>query len=429
MKPSLLLLFALACCVLAANHANSTPKTQPASCKRNSIIKRLQTKGAVFLAKPQTGVRKCGKEWREHGTCCEVNSLIAVAKNDTSEIHSAAERVSNFISYYFEFFDQAFDRAAALSNATEALAPAKRKLVEFLMERRNSSFKQLVDEVVDRNSTLQKFKDCWAFIAMKRSNSLCSICSGGASRFLYGSKIIIRPNLCKNTMKKCDSSLLMVVRLFRSMGSFAEALTEIFRNWPHLLRQIENFRVISNQMKKYHVLTILNNYFFSTNPKVKRYDLKAMACKNFLSIVRTTFVERLNTVLRFKKEFFGILKDFLNQHEKLVDAPHNQSETPLKLPAAHAENASANHSQLLGQGPGTDTNRLLLESGTVSNFSPEQQSEDQLDELAQKAAKKLLATDVFVPPISFSNINAISNIALSNFLDGKETLISDFPFP
>ena len=430
MKISVVLLLVFLSVLMTASAAARSS----GQCQDNPFVESLVRRGVTLYKKPLAGVPKCDQEWQTYGTCCEVGSLAKLAARQSNSIANATAVVRDFIKYYYQFFDEAFDRAAELANSTSKIDPTKKKVVKFLVERSSSNFRKHVDFVVDQNSTLKDFPKCWQFIAKKRSNSLCSICSGGSARFFLRKKVIIHPHLCRATMSKCNTSLLVLVRLFRSLGYFAEAMADIYKDRPYLIKQINNLQIVSKKLRNNHMLSSLWAYFSQNKTKQERARVSANICRNFLSIVGPTFVERLGNILTFDNSFFGYLKDYLHQYVKDVDEPEekNTKTGDKSAEQEEEEDQTAAHRMLFGTARPVETPRSarrLQEFNLQSNFRTDPLSSDESARLAQLAAENLLKTDVFIPRLSYSSADAVGHFSMTGELEGKNTLNSMTFFP
>lgn len=426
MKSSMLFLFALASALLTVHCKLEAKSPSFGKCELNEFTEELKEKGVALISDPETSDSACGSEWRKYGTCCETRSLKEYAKTQTEEIKIATDAVSAFVTYYYQFFDEAFDRAAELKHANSSLDPRKQNVINFLNKKSLSNFNQHINNEVNKNSTAQKFHECWDFVAKTRSNSLCSICSGGAKRFLVQNKIVITKELCSSMISRCGDSLLVIVRAFRSLGYFAEAMRKIFKDDQTISQQIESISKVSKKIEDLQILALLTRFIKKEASGQELDHLSSKICEHFLSIVRPTFISKLRKMLRFNKRFFDYLKDYLNHHANELNGlnANNSSSHPQAGPKA-SNSVKVRRKLLIRQRleafidhAGIPILPILSNNGTLEL---EPSIETGLD--MQKVVETIIEGDVIV-----SN-GTISEVSIVTEFEHKEALLVGPVFP
>ena len=78
----------------ATVHSKISPNLR---CKnKNPFLSRLQSNGVRIFDQVVFGSKdKCGKEWEEYGTCCDIETLKEYASKDIMAIKTATESIKS----------------------------------------------------------------------------------------------------------------------------------------------------------------------------------------------------------------------------------------------------------------------------------------------------------------------------------------------
>lgn len=201
------------------------------SCPGDNPFRQVyKTRGMVGLTTPLKVITHCKPEWSTYGTCCEVQSMIKLATEDSSLILKAVDNLileSNLFRAKFVDFWQQFRAGVALPNETWVNAGISAENTPRQMIVANWKVKQLLSIYREyglmnttKFQTLQtSIRTCWNYMIKIRGASVCESCSSRGSSFFYDNKAYAGDKACDAIIEQCYDSIrftFLHIRLWRA---------------------------------------------------------------------------------------------------------------------------------------------------------------------------------------------------------------------
>ena len=225
MKLSIILVLVSLTCPVLLNKLN---------CAANPFTHSLINKNVTFLQEPIFTSRRCGSEWKQHGSCCEETGLITYSIEDRKEITEAVQglvdslkvlqfNLSNILNLSSSFKTSDLNQ---LNNSEVSTA------IGYLKTETSTNLNQYLAGMLKEKNLPTNLTTCWNKIATIRSNSLCSVCSSRSTSFFQGRKILINLWDCNSIMSQCAPAFNRMIEVIsRFENFFSKFISDLeFRN-------------------------------------------------------------------------------------------------------------------------------------------------------------------------------------------------------
>ena len=210
--------------VIGLTLLSSSTGVRGSSCSSasNPFITHLVSKGVTLKASPDKTTGKCGEEWRNFGTCCDVQSLEFYISEQQKEFKDNHKRFVEDLLELAQNADQAINvfrktlgRRRMMMELEELRNLSSQYFNEFKIEyeKKNSElltkdekfFFSLIRVVTDNLPNIEKTKDkCKDRMAKVRSSAACFTCSGRSPSFFQDNKVLINMQDCKAIIYDCQ---------------------------------------------------------------------------------------------------------------------------------------------------------------------------------------------------------------------------------
>lgn len=281
----------------------------------NPFMHHLQRKGIKLWESPRPNeFGFCSREWDPYQTCCDPDSAVAYAGNDSKNIKRQVQNLGEEYNKFLEFIKSAEDSILELKILSKMSKKAIDKKIIKSLKRAYKRIEHLLQNLMkwrQQAPDLQKFQvdnqKCWGYMASIRQSMICSACSGRSENFFIGNKAIIHPGQCSKVVQVCSSSFIGLVNYLQAI-----------RNIVQLLRIKDTSRGF---------LTLTGNMKTLRKEKVNEF-LRFYQEQNFEEIL-----ESQNLAEELKKEKDGILArticrlTFSLHHQSIIELFDNLVDT------------------------------------------------------------------------------------------------------
>lgn len=162
---------------------------------------------------------KCGEEWNEHGTCCDIETLVQYAKEDGANIQAAVKETHGLMTDINAHMAEIHNLVKEIKSSGTAL---KSRSAEALFQEVAGHLEVVVAEL-PKYTTPEEFghdEKCWADVAKMRANSLCSTCSGRSQVFFALGKALINTKTCDSVLSSCGKATFGVFKYLITLNHF-----------------------------------------------------------------------------------------------------------------------------------------------------------------------------------------------------------------
>ena len=183
-------------------------EVQGTSCLgKNPFLAKLSNsnlfKVKIFESPQMRNQTKCTFEWNEHGSCCEVDSLVTYAKKDREFIRRKMAELKTGIVQIFQqlkSFTKELDQIRAIND--KRLAPLHAVIEQLQSNNPHLNTRSLHASLEVLNLT--NLTTCSDELSRVRGSALCSVCAGNSEHFFLAKKALVSTDACLRLYEKCE---------------------------------------------------------------------------------------------------------------------------------------------------------------------------------------------------------------------------------
>ena len=184
-----------------------------ASCgiSKNPLLKQLEKHYVKILkGSPKIEDQNCRDEWREHGTCCETESLKAYFLNDKKTLEQSFHDVENILKNKFvKLIESCVFHTSKIIHEKRYVPSFLEKAVGFIYNKREKLSRNKLDEL--SQSLSLGMDQCVDKMVKIRGGALCKICSGRSENAFLSGKPLMSNDLCIEINSKCYHQLTAMI--------------------------------------------------------------------------------------------------------------------------------------------------------------------------------------------------------------------------
>jgi len=222
------------------NPDQQKPTPQGQCTFRNLYTDYLKRSGIRFLKKRIFTIRQCRKEWRNHGSCCNINDVNKFARRQFRNVGSIlaqanelVDRTLRNIKHYlltFHVFVKSVKNKRWLINKLSTKRRRKMNLRQ-RRELKKSIFPQ-VSEIMKwlrakGNDMVLNQRKCLIRLKKTRVNSVCYTCSARAHVFFEKDTIRMHEQTCRNIITYCSNSWFYLIEFLDKVNSIHATIREL----------------------------------------------------------------------------------------------------------------------------------------------------------------------------------------------------------
>ena len=287
------------------------------SCYRmNPFIKQLYERDVKLHETPQINSARCVNEWKIHGSCCEVSSLLTYVQKDSNFINQAK---SQLVKKFGDLYTTTKQIYAHFQSNTElwrdnlnTMAVSAQSLFKIF---ESTTFTNLAISMGNKSfldAFTQENDKCWQHLIKVRSNSLCETCSGRSHSFFKDGKVAVSMHMCQKVIEVCGASFEWVLDLTQFLGQFSDQMASrdtFFKEKQPQFKRLSELRklILSEKIVKVTDLSDkIRHPQQSTTEKSRAQVLadSSKTCQQLLRISSSPFIEDLADNLDFDMKFF-----------------------------------------------------------------------------------------------------------------------------
>lgn len=296
------------------------------SCSKSNPFRDMlagQPNSVRLLGVPQIDSRRCGSEWKIHGTCCNQADTARVAQADKEEIEKSYQTyVAEFVDFvpkFTEFFANLKLLSKAESSQWIATATEEAGLenpVELAKKFKKGPFlTMLINRVLSYNyeellnNYKKSMKTCWDHQIEIRQAALCSTCSSRGFQFFHKGKAIASTQACSSVIQHCDDPIIKSLTWFYLLSKFGGNLfytIEPLLEDPNLFK--EKTKAVLWYLKKVNLRGYIHNAVQAGETALIRIRGKSRRiqknlnwrldfCKHFVRLAEPPFILTFGKVL------------------------------------------------------------------------------------------------------------------------------------
>ena len=316
--------------------SNQTPVRSPCIGK-NPFLSFIQSKNVKILETSIINEDKCGSEWKEYGTCCELDSLITYSINDKKTIREAVsvtkEYTKSTVSQIFDLAEKLTSRKSHKSNLNRTrLFNLDERFVQelevYFEESRGFSNLKIYQPGPTYDHSLDK---CWEYMEKLRSTALCSTCSGRSQVYFLNEKAIVTEESCHELLGVCSRSFGYSLDFMKIMTEVGERLVSASllidigsQFYTKLKTSIKEFSDYMDSQKTVEMAIILKEFIDTRDDRKEKLKMGRFLCnrlikvshepcitvysKTSLRIGRQKFGEVYSLLLNYFKDYVSVLK-------------------------------------------------------------------------------------------------------------------------
>lgn len=209
---------------------------------QNYYLEALTVGGHLrLLSSPLKEDTKCGTEWRDHGTCCDVQSAVDLVQRQ----NAALEKELHLIDSEMKTLDDDFKKLMRQCRRTQ-----NAKVVKARLKKRKRFFRKYfqVGHMVAylAKGFGKKQEICLKKLTQLRANSICPICSARSQVYFEDSRLRMNEQQCRSILVDCGPAwmdTLKMIRLSYYYSKFAR-----FTGWTMKVRITNLFKRKFNKM-------------------------------------------------------------------------------------------------------------------------------------------------------------------------------------
>ena len=299
------------------------------NCKgKNPYLGILEAGQVQIFEQIQSGDdTKCGNEWAEFGTCCEIESLKQYAHNDEEEIKKSAAEVSQMLLELAKSIQDTIKFSA--SNSGKPFTKLFLKTaIDFLNSNVIKEKTQILTQIQKSTEIINSVQQCWDLMAKFRAHSLCSTCSGRSEIYFMEGQGVISSESCTAILDKCAmgfqaqvNTLDVVERILEVFGKIKEIFGRDASKISHLIQTLEEF---FRREREHQFRQKIIKYYSSLTARTP--ELKAELCDSILRISKRTFIVNIGDILKNTIEVLNSIFQFLHSQAKLPIVSHVQTQ-------------------------------------------------------------------------------------------------------
>ena len=269
-------------------------ETKPKLDTNDIFWNRLKASNVIILEEPEfTNGTGCGQEWSVHGNLCEIKSLTAFAKRQSSKLCKAGEQMAKTMSTFERVITGGLEITSKFREANLNTTEHTAKYTQMFANLNTDDLKTLFERIkAGRKDRI--INKCWRKIAELRSSGLCAICSGRHSSFIEAEKVLISKETCDEFLTKCAKPF----RLITDFVIFAHKISAAIIgnldaiNYPHLNMASKDIEQLAKRIKKIDISRLIAKYLKDKNPV-----LSAELCSTTISVSKRPFAFQLAKLL------------------------------------------------------------------------------------------------------------------------------------
>lgn len=187
--------------LLAALFVASQVASLPGNCSTPFLkeLSKAQVKVKIFKEPKQETSGPCLPEWNTHGTCCDTTSLNDLFAKEKLAMASAIDATAKTVGQIKILVEEVLKKATGGSFNSHRRKRSSKEDDQMLKDISEDFLSHDLLTHFNESSTF-----CWSKLMELRGSSLCSVCSGRASRFIYKDKALINIEDCKVVVDLCE---------------------------------------------------------------------------------------------------------------------------------------------------------------------------------------------------------------------------------
>jgi hypothetical protein len=279
-------------------------ETKPKLDTNDIFWNRLKDKNVTILEEPEfTNGTGCGQEWSVHGNLCEIKSLTAFAKRESTKLCKAGDRMAKTMSRFERVITGGFEITSKFRDANLKTTGHKAKYFQMFTSLDTSDLKTLLERIKAgrKDRSLNK---CWRKMAGLRSSGLCAICSGRHSSFIEAEKVLISKETCDEFLTQCAGPFRLITDFVILAHKISEAIIDILdaNKYPQLNMASKDIDQLAKRIKRTGISRLIAKYLNDKNPV-----LSAELCSTTISVSKRPFALQLAKLLsKFDFEKFNL---------------------------------------------------------------------------------------------------------------------------
>lgn len=284
-----------------AIEAEMEQETKPKLDTNDIFWKRLKDNKVIILEEPElTNGTGCGQEWSVHGNLCEIKSLTAFAKRETSRMCKSGNRMATTMSSFERIITEGLEVTSKFREANLKTTDGKTKYSQVFASLNTADLKDLLERIKASRKD-RSVNKCWRKMANLRSSGLCAICSGRHSSFIEAEKVLISKQTCDAFLTQCAEPFKLItdfVMLAHKISAAFKDNLDADKN-PQLGQASEEIDKLAKRIKRTDLSRLIVKYLSNKNPV-----LSAELCSKTISVSKRPFALRLARLLSefdFKK--------------------------------------------------------------------------------------------------------------------------------
>lgn len=173
----------------------------------------------IILKSPEFPEMYCGKEWKDHGMCCDIDQISELEEKDSELVRASYKGLVKNFKEYVPLASRFFKNLVRLSLLTPAQIGSDNFLKTAVTEAKNllkrpiyfHNFQFLANYDNDKKykKYSQQMKDCWEYNIDLRSSAWCTTCSARGFVFFSKGKVVTQTNECMPVIEPIKATITL----------------------------------------------------------------------------------------------------------------------------------------------------------------------------------------------------------------------------
>ena len=197
----------------------------------NGFTDYLQKEGVKFLYRAHPVSNHCGTEWRDHGSCCEADSVRAFyeqeKKNMNDLIQQSTQRVGIIEEIGYSYYTTMHTGIDILKKRfLNSTLPEKDRIFysnqmqQFQYENNRLTQRALYWMRKHMRKMVSDQRKCLNKLLQVRSSSVCYACSRRGKYFFTKNMLNVNINQCRDVISECSHSWLYLLQFLDRGNTF-----------------------------------------------------------------------------------------------------------------------------------------------------------------------------------------------------------------
>ena len=300
---------------------------------RNPFLMQLESFGVVLPEKKKVNDTKCGKEWADFGTFCDIKNLSLYAITDTKSINSSVERTSEGLKMISNLFYDVYNNSKI--NPTAGLKGELKKFFDLWECKESREFISIIESFRTTDNIHRTLQKCWTKMAQVRASSLCSICSARSTLYFGSKKALVREEDCESILTECSDSFTTILNFVEKSEPFLSILNHIIvSKFQDNSMETPIKRIISflTELKKSHVQESISKYLKTKKDASDYSKAVGEVCGKLLRVFEEPFITFMSNLMKdpastVQRDYKMITEYFTMKTTKLVQKSNYASTT------------------------------------------------------------------------------------------------------